>query len=78
MINRNYTVIYEPAEEGGYIVRVPALPGCITEGDTIEEARAMAEDAVRGYIECLIERDLPVPEEKDLNKPKLEDLAVSF
>ena len=63
MIDRKYTVIYEPAEEGGYIVRVPALPGCITEGDTMEEARAMAEDAVRGYIECLIERDLPVPEE---------------
>ena len=31
-----YTMIFEPAEEGGYIVHVPALPGCFTEGDTLE------------------------------------------
>jgi hypothetical protein len=33
-----YTVIFEPAEEGGYVVTVPALPGLHTEGDTFEEA----------------------------------------
>jgi predicted RNase H-like HicB family nuclease len=32
-------VLYEPSEEGGYTVSVPALPGCISEGDTLEQAR---------------------------------------
>ena len=48
-----YTVLFEPAEEGGFIVTCPALPGLVTEGDTLEEARAMAEDAIRAYIESL-------------------------
>ncbi len=52
-IEYRYTVVYEPAEEGGYMVTVPALPGLVTEGDTLEEARAMAEDAIRGYLESL-------------------------
>ncbi len=60
---KNYTVIFEPEESGGYIARVPALPGCVTEGETLEEARAMAIDAIQGYIECLRERNLPIPEE---------------
>jgi predicted RNase H-like HicB family nuclease len=57
-----YTVIFEPAEEGGYVVTVPALPGLHTEGDTFEEARAMAQEAIRGYLECLREdhREIPV------------------
>ena len=40
-------------EEGGYTVTVPALPGCVTQGETLEEAVAMARDAIRGYIEAL-------------------------
>ena len=58
-----YTVIYEPAEEGGYIVHVPALPGCHTEGDTMEEARAMAQDAIACYLESLQKDGLPFPED---------------
>lgn len=56
-----YTVVFEPAEEGGYVVTVPALPGCITQGDTFAEARAMAEDAILGYIEALqkLHEDIP-------------------
>jgi antitoxin HicB len=49
----SYTVPFEPAEEGGFVVTCPALPGLVTEGDTLEEARAMAQDAIRGYIESL-------------------------
>jgi antitoxin HicB len=60
----NFTVLYEPAEEGGYVVKCPALPGLVTEGDTLEEARAMAEDAIRGYLESLRKDGLPVPEDK--------------
>ena len=46
-IEYRYTMVFEPAEEGGYVVTVPALPGVVTEGDTLEEARAMAKDAIR-------------------------------
>jgi HicB-like antitoxin of HicAB toxin-antitoxin system len=40
-------VCFEYAEEGGYTVHVPAMPGCISEGDTLKEARAMIEDAIK-------------------------------
>ena len=56
-----YTVVFEPAEEGGYVVTVPALPGLITEGDTLEEARAMARDAIRGYLESLMKHGEEIP-----------------
>ena len=56
-----YTVLFEPAEEGGYVVTCPSLPGLVTEGDTLEEARAMAADAIRGYLEALSKDDSPFP-----------------
>ena len=58
-----YTVIFEPAEEGGYVVTVPALPGCITEGDTLEEARANAKEAIECYLESLLKDGEPIPED---------------
>ena len=63
-IEYRYTVVYEPAEEGGYVVTVPALPGLVTEGDTLEEARAMAEDAIRGYLESLRKHGEAIPVEQ--------------
>jgi predicted RNase H-like HicB family nuclease len=56
-----YTVIYEPQPEGGYTVSVPALPGCVSEGDTLGEARSMAEDAIRVYCESLLADGLDLP-----------------
>jgi predicted RNase H-like HicB family nuclease len=57
-----YTVVFAPAGEGGYVVTVPALPGLHTEGDTFEEAQAMAADAIPCYIEgCLLDGE-EVPE----------------
>jgi len=56
-----FTMLFEPAEEGGYVVTCPALPGLVTEGDTLEEARHMAEDALRGYLESLRKDDLSIP-----------------
>lgn len=56
-----HTVLFHPAEEGGFTVTCPALPGLVTEGDTLEEARAMAADAIRGYIESLRKDHLPIP-----------------
>jgi len=46
-----YKIIFEPAEEGGYTVYVPSLPGCISEGDTYEEALANVKEAIKGWIE---------------------------
>ncbi|HLD26937.1 MAG TPA: type II toxin-antitoxin system HicB family antitoxin [Patescibacteria group bacterium] len=46
-----YTAIFEEAEEGGYFVYVPSLPGCLSEGDSYEEARANIADAISLYLE---------------------------
>lgn len=43
--------IVHPAEEGGYWAEVPALPGCITEGDTMEEVMANLKDAIEGWLD---------------------------
>jgi antitoxin HicB len=59
---RKYTIIFEPAEEGGYVVSVPYL-GIATQGETLEEGRAMALDAITLHLECLAEDGLPIPEE---------------
>ena len=64
MAEYSYTVLFEPAEEGGFIATCPALPGLVTEGDTLEDARAMAQDAIRAYIESLRKDDLPIPSDK--------------
>ena len=61
---RRYTVVLIPdAEEGGFTVEVPALPGCITEGDTREDALENAREAIQAYIESLVAHGGPVPEE---------------
>lgn len=60
-----YTVIFEPAEEGGFVVSVPALPGCVTQGETFEDALKMAKDAIEGYLEVLKEEGAEIPQEKE-------------
>ena len=53
--HQQYTIILHPdTEEGGYAVTVPDLPGCVTQGETLEEAIAMAKDAIRQHVETLI------------------------
>jgi predicted RNase H-like HicB family nuclease len=44
-------VVLKPSDEGGFTAIVPALPGCISEGDTREEALANIEEAIRLYLE---------------------------
>ena len=56
-------VVLEPAEEGGFIVHVPALPEICTEGDDEAEALAMAKDAIELVIASRLERGEPVPVE---------------
>jgi len=48
-----YEVIFDPNEQG-YTVTVPKLPGLVTEGDNLKEAREMAKDAMRCYLEALL------------------------
>ncbi len=47
----SYKVVLEPAEEGGYTVYVPSLPGCVSEGDTYEEALQNIREAIEGWIQ---------------------------
>lgn len=56
-----YSVILEPAEEGGFTVRVPALPEIVTEGDTVDEALDMARDAIALVIASRTERGETIP-----------------
>ena len=61
-----YTIHFEFFKDGdneGYNVIVPALPGCITWGKTIDEARAMAQDAIRCFVESLIKDGEPIPKD---------------
>lgn len=46
-----FQVVLEPSDEGGYTVHVPSLPGCISEGDTIEQAVANIQEAIELYLE---------------------------
>jgi predicted RNase H-like HicB family nuclease len=63
---RQYTIVLIPEpEEGGYSVIVPTLPGCVTQGETIEEAVAMAQDAIAGWIAVAEKHGEPVPEEQE-------------
>ena len=59
-----YTVILEPQDEGGYTVIVPSLPGCISEGDTRDEALENIRDAIKGYMASLKKHGDPIPHEE--------------
>jgi len=65
MEERIYSVIIEPCEEGGYWARVPALPGCFTQGETLDEVIHMAKEAIEGFIEVLAELGQPIPVEEN-------------
>lgn len=60
---RKFTVVFEKAKEGGYVVSVPILPGCVSQGETFEEAERMIKDAIKCYCESLIKHDEPIPKE---------------
>ena len=63
----SYTVLFEPAEEGGYIVTCPALSGLVTEGDTLRQARTMAKDAIGLYLESLRADGIRIPADDSLS-----------
>lgn len=58
---REYDVVLMSEDDGGFSVSVPALPGCVSQGETREEALAMVREAIEGYLESLLAHDDPVP-----------------
>ena len=62
---RTYSIVAEPSPEGGYTVTVPALPGCVTQGETIDECVANAQEAIELFLEDLAASGEPIPEEKE-------------
>jgi len=62
---KQFNVIFRAEPEGGFTVLVPSLPGCITYGRTLQEAREMAADAISGYIASLKEDKEPVPSDEN-------------
>ena len=58
-----YTVVIEEGRERGYVANCPALKGCVSQGDTKEEALRNVREAIEAYIEALLEDGLPVPTE---------------
>ena len=60
---REFTAVFEPAPEGGYVVSVPLLPGCYSQGETFEEAKTMIQEAIELHLEELAEEGHPALEE---------------
>jgi antitoxin HicB len=72
---RTYTIVLDPDPDGGYTVTVPALPGCITQGESVEECLARAQEAIELYIEDLHASGEPIPEETE--HPQLLQVTVA-
>lgn len=58
---REYEVVLRREAEGGFSVFVPDLPSVATQGETRDEALAMAKEAIEGYLEVMEEDGLPIP-----------------
>ncbi len=73
---RTYSIVVDPdPDEGGFTVTVPALPGCVTQGETVEECLAHAHEAISLYLEELAASGEPIPEEKE--PPRLLKVTVA-
>lgn len=59
---KKYEVVIELGEDGWFVATVPALPGCITQGKTLEDALDNAKEAIEAYLESLKKNNQPIPE----------------
>ena len=73
LMEKNYRVVIEPGEDGWFVVTVPALPGCITQGKTVEEAEKNAKEAIEAYLESLIKRHKKIPDQQGV---RIREVAV--
>jgi predicted RNase H-like HicB family nuclease len=69
-------VIEEKSEEGGYVVHCPALKGCWSQGDTIEEALENIKEAISGYLKTFNERAVHEVTEKRPERVLIKEVAV--
>lgn len=76
MSTRSFAIVLEPDPSGGYTAIVPALPGVVTEGDTLDDTLENARDAIRLCLEDLAEQGAEIPE-SDIGA-KLERVEVSL
>ena len=60
-----FNIVLRPEAEGGFTAIVPALPGCVTYGRTLDEAKKIAKDAISGYIESLRKHNEPIPNDDE-------------
>ena len=61
-----YTVILDKDEDGVYVATVPALPGCISDGRTVEEALSNVREAIQGFIEDMKADGEPIPKDIEI------------
>ena len=76
MAEYGYTTLFEPLPEGGFNVVVPAIPEICTYGETLDEAREMARDAIRCYLESALKTGEPIP--GDVPEITTERVAVTI
>lgn len=62
-----YKVVFEIAEEGGFVVTCPAVPGTVSQGETYEEALANIKEAVKLALECYREDGVPIPKDVEVS-----------
>ena len=72
---RTYSIVLDPDPESGFTVTVPALPGCITQGETVEECLLNAQEAIELYLEELTAAGEPIPEERE--HPRVLEVTVA-
>lgn len=62
----NYTVIFQKEKEGGYTAIVPSLPGCVTYGKNLEEAKKMVKEAIELYLKSLKDHNEEIPTQEEV------------
>lgn len=75
---KNYSVVLKSEPEGGYTAIIPSLPGCVTYGKTVEEAKNMAKDAVESYLFSLDKHNDEIPEEQNVFLTSISVQNINF
>lgn len=73
-MSRRFKVVLEKNDSGGYTVTVPALPGCVTQGKSRDEALERIQEAIEGFLEALAIEGLPIP----VNDIDISEVEVAY
>jgi len=77
-VQYTYTVVLFPEPQGGFTVEVPALPGCFSQGQAINEALRNAEEAILCHLESLTQHGDPIPKEGSIIPLNTEELTEAL